>query len=261
MNLDEIRQHIDSIDNDIINLLSKRAGLVSASGKFKKDKNGVKDPMRVEQVIEKVRAKASAAGLDPAIAEEIYRTIIGCFVRREMKEFIGRAQEEPVVDGDITVRKVCDHDRDGISAIFNHYVENSFAAYPDQPVDEDFLDNMNKIVYGDAFFVIETAEKKLAGFAFLKRYHPASTFNRVAEAGYFILPEYTRRGIGTRILEHLEKTARSLGIDALLAHISSRNQPSLAFHEKHGFRECGRFQRICRKFGRDVDIVWMQKFI
>lgn len=87
MDLTEIRQQIDSIDTDIINLLSKRAGLVSAAGKLKKNEKGVRDPKRVEQVIEKVKAKASAAGLDPALAEKIYRTIIGCFVRLEMKEF------------------------------------------------------------------------------------------------------------------------------------------------------------------------------
>ncbi|HAR42636.1 MAG TPA: hypothetical protein DCS07_08410 [Bdellovibrionales bacterium] len=261
MNLGAIRQQIDRTDSDIITLLSKRAELVSAAGKLKKDDQGVRDPRRVEQVIEKVKAKASAAGLDPEIAEEIYRTIIGCFVRREMKEFGERVKKIPVTDDGITIRKAIDRDRDGIAAIFNHYVEHSFAAYPDQPVDETFFDNMSKIVYDDAFFVIETAEKKLAGFAFLKRYHPASTFNRVAEAGYFILPEYTRRGIGTRILDHLEKTARSLGIDALLAHISSRNQPSVAFHKKQGFSECGRLNKISRKFGKDVDIVWMRKFI
>ncbi len=87
MELLETRRQIDLIDSEIINLLAKRAALVSAAGKLKKDEQGVRDPKRVEQVIEKVKAKASAAGLDPAIAEEIYRTIIGCFVRKEMKEF------------------------------------------------------------------------------------------------------------------------------------------------------------------------------
>ena len=90
MQLDEIRREIDSIDSEIITLLAKRAGLVSAAGKLKKDERGVRDPKRVEQVVEKVKTKASAAGLDPAIAEEIYRTIIGCFVRREIKEFNDR---------------------------------------------------------------------------------------------------------------------------------------------------------------------------
>jgi isochorismate pyruvate lyase len=87
MELVEIRKQIDSIDSDIIDLLSKRAGLVSAAGKLKKDEKGVRDPKRVEQVIEKVKAKALSAGLDPEIAEDIYRTIIGCFVGRELKEF------------------------------------------------------------------------------------------------------------------------------------------------------------------------------
>jgi len=50
----------------------------------------VRDPKRVEQVIKKVKAKASEAGLDPEIAEEIYRTIIVSFVRKEMKEFSNR---------------------------------------------------------------------------------------------------------------------------------------------------------------------------
>ena len=87
MELLEIRRQIDLIDSEIINLLAKRAALVSAAGKLKKDEQSVRDPKRVKQVIEKVKTMASAAGLDPVIAEEIYRAIIGCFVRKEMKEF------------------------------------------------------------------------------------------------------------------------------------------------------------------------------
>ncbi len=104
-------------------------------------------------------------------------------------------------------------------------------------------------------------EGYIAGFAFLKRYHAYPAFNSVAEVGYFILPEYIRKGLGKRLLDRLENEARALGVDTLLANISSHNQPSLDFHGRRGFRECGRFQRISRKFGQDVDIVWMQKFI
>ncbi len=86
MELLEIRKQIDSLDSDIITLLSKRAELVSAAGKLKKDEQSVRDPKRVEQVIEKVKAKASAAGLDPAIAEKVYRTIIDCFINQELRE-------------------------------------------------------------------------------------------------------------------------------------------------------------------------------
>lgn len=260
MDLNEIRLHIDSLDSEIIKLLARRSELVSAAGRLKKNEQGVRDPKRVEQVIERVRAKAASAGLDPAIAEEIYRTVIGCFVLKEIQEFTERASASPIREDGFTIRKAGDRDRDATTAIFNHYVEHSFAAYPDRPVDGTFFDFMKKIIYGDAFFVMEQKEK-IIGFAFLKRYHPYPAFNRVAEVGYFILPEYARKGLGTRLLQKLEDTARNMEIDTLLANVSSLNPPSLAFHKKHGFRECGRFKQISRKFGRDIDIVWMQKFL
>ena len=87
MELNEIRQEIDKIDAEIIELLSKRSGLVTAAGKLKKDEQGVRDPKRVEEVINKVKSKAVKVGLDPEIAEQIYRTIISCFIAKELKEF------------------------------------------------------------------------------------------------------------------------------------------------------------------------------
>ncbi len=89
MELEEIRQEIDKIDAKIIELLSKRSDLVTAAGELKKDEQGVWDPKRVEQVINKVKSKAVGAGLDPDIAEKIYRAIISCFIDRELKEFKG----------------------------------------------------------------------------------------------------------------------------------------------------------------------------
>jgi isochorismate pyruvate lyase len=87
MDLNEIRQRIDQIDSDIITLLSLRAGLVSTAGKLKNDEQGVRDPKRVEQVIGKVRAKAASSGLSPEIAERVYRTVIECFIDKELLEF------------------------------------------------------------------------------------------------------------------------------------------------------------------------------
>ncbi len=261
MTLDEIRLAIDSIDTKIIGLLSERGTLVTAAGRLKRDEQGVRDPKRVEQVIGEVRTKAVEAGLDPNIAEDIYREIIGCFVRKELREFAESSKKRTAPDGSFQIRKAVDQDRDRILAVFNHYVEQSFAAYPDRPLDSTFFDFMKTIVYEDAFFVLETQEKRIAGFGFLKKYHPYPAFKRTAETGYFILPEFTRKGLGTRLLEALEKEARALGVRTLLANVSSLNPQSLGFHQKQGFRECGRFKKIVRKFGQDMDIVWMQKML
>ncbi|MDA8099497.1 MAG: chorismate mutase [Nitrospiraceae bacterium] len=87
MDLEYLRKNIDHLDSMIISLLAKRSDLVAAAASLKKNEQGVRDPKRVEEVIAKVRATALKEGLDPAIAEATYRTLIGCFVRKEMSLF------------------------------------------------------------------------------------------------------------------------------------------------------------------------------
>ena len=88
-NLEDIRQRIDTIDSEIIKLLAQRGGLVSEAGKLKKSEDEVRAADRVEKVIENVKQRAVSSGLDPLIAEKIYRTIIDCFINKEMTEFRG----------------------------------------------------------------------------------------------------------------------------------------------------------------------------
>lgn len=159
------------------------------------------------------------------------------------------------------IRPVAEKDRTEVTRVFNHFVEHSFAAYPEKKVDSSFFDRMVAVSRGYPFYVIETGDCGIAGFALLHPYHGSPTISRTAEVTYFILPEHTGRGLGGRILDRFTKDARDLGIDNLLASISSLNEGSINFHARNGFVECGRFRRIGRKKGRDFDIVWMQKFL
>lgn len=145
--------------------------------------------------------------------------------------------------------------------IFNHFVTQSFAAYPDQPLPHDFFGRFQQMIQGYPAYVATVDLGRVVGFAFLRPFHPANTLRRTAEVTYFISPEFTRRGIGTALLNRLISEAVSRGIDSLVASISSKNEESIAFHRKNGFRECGRFERAGRKNGQDFDIVWMQRQI
>ena len=159
------------------------------------------------------------------------------------------------------IRAVKDSDRSGVTAVFNHFVEHSFAAYPEKKVDTTFFDRMIAVATGYPFYVIETDDLHIAGFALLHPYHSAPTLKRTAEVTYFILPEHTGRGLGDRVLARFIDEARQMGIDTLLASISSLNEGSINFHAQHGFVECGRFKRIGVKNGREFDVVWRQKFL
>jgi phosphinothricin acetyltransferase len=142
--------------------------------------------------------------------------------------------------------------------IFNHYVTESFAAYPDKPVPYEFFARFQQMTQGYPAYVA-VVDSGVIGFGFLRPFHPASTLQRTAEVTYFISPKHTQQGIGKALLNRLIEGAASKGSDSLVASISSKNEESLAFHRKNGFRECGRFQQAGRKNGKDFDIVWMQR--
>jgi phosphinothricin acetyltransferase len=153
-----------------------------------------------------------------------------------------------------------DHAR-AVIDIFNHFVTSSFAAYPDQPVPHEFFGRFQQMTQGYPAYVATVDSGRVVGFGFLRPFHPASTLRRTAEVTYFISPEFTKRGIGTVLLKRLIEEATPMGIDSLVASISSKNEESIAFHRKNGFRECGRFERAGRKSDQDFDIVWMQRQI
>jgi len=142
--------------------------------------------------------------------------------------------------------------------IFNDYVENSFAAYPEERVSYEFFDMFLKMSAGYPT-VVAKDENEVVGFGMLRPHSPIPTFSHTTEISYFVKPGYTNRGIGSLMLEHLIGGAKEKGLSSILANISSLNQVSINFHRKHGFVECGRFRGVGRKHGRVFDIVWMQK--
>lgn len=86
-NLEQVRENIDRIDDQIIRLIAERGTYVVQASAFKKDEEGVRDNSRVEKVISKVRKKAEEYGANPDMTEAVYREMISRFIEMEMKEF------------------------------------------------------------------------------------------------------------------------------------------------------------------------------
>jgi len=149
-------------------------------------------------------------------------------------------------------------DRKDVLDIFNYYVETSFAAFPDEPAGDEFFERLLTLCQGYPAMVVR-AEGRTVGFVLLRAYHPAATFRKTAEITYFLRPEHTGRGVGSRVLELLSEEARKMGIENLIATVSSRNEQSLRFHQRAGFQCRGRLRSVGRKFDQDFDVVLFQK--
>jgi phosphinothricin acetyltransferase len=159
---------------------------------------------------------------------------------------------------EFTIRPAVAEDEESVLEVFNYYVDNSFAAYSEQREGSKFFNRLFQIASGYPFYVAANTEGKVIGFALLHAYYGIPVFERAARITYFIHPDYTRKGLGKLFLEHLIRDAKPMGIDCILASISSLNEPSINFHATNGFVECGRFKRIGRKWDNDFDEVWMQ---
>jgi len=159
------------------------------------------------------------------------------------------------------IRKFRMDDCPDIHKLFNYFVTHSYAAYPDSVVDLSFIQKLMGN-YGDyPCYITENDKRGVVGFGMLRKYHFSSVFDRVAELTYFIYPDFTSIGLGSQLIEKLINDARKRGIESVLASISSKNEQSLKFHKKHGFKQCGRFLKIGKKFNEDFDVIWMQKFL
>lgn len=154
------------------------------------------------------------------------------------------------------VRKANNSDRETIVDIFNFYVKEGFAAYPDTPVPPGFFDILCHDMH--TCIVIED-NGHVVGFCILRPLLPFSTFANVATISTFIESSFRYKGYGKTLLDHIEAEAKSRQISLLLANISSKNEESYKFHVKHGFRECGRFHGAGYKFDTPFDLVWMEK--
>ena len=85
--IEEVRNNINDIDEQIVKLIALRGQFVKQAAKFKKDSDAVKAPKRVEEVISKVKKLAQLNGANEEVVENIYRTMINSFIKLEMKEF------------------------------------------------------------------------------------------------------------------------------------------------------------------------------
>lgn len=85
--IDEVRNNINKIDEEIVKLIALRGGFVKQAASFKKDSNDVKAPKRVEEVIKKVKNLAYLNGANEDVVENIYKAMIDSFIKAEMEEF------------------------------------------------------------------------------------------------------------------------------------------------------------------------------
>ncbi len=91
----EVRAEIDRIDEALIDLIAQRFGYVDRAWQLKDNPAEATVPWRIQQVIDKVAARARERGLPPELAEALWRQMIGWFIQYEEEQMLAREQDKP----------------------------------------------------------------------------------------------------------------------------------------------------------------------
>lgn len=158
------------------------------------------------------------------------------------------------------IRAAAEADLPAILAIYNDAVVNTTAIWNDDIVD---LDNRRawfaaRTAQGYPVLVAE-ADGAVLGYASYGDFRPFQGYRFTVENSIYVAAAARGRGAGARLLAALIDHASAAGKHVMVAGITADNAVSLRLHERQGFVETARMPELGFKFGRFLDLVFLQK--
>lgn len=161
--------------------------------------------------------------------------------------------------GMLTIRPITERDVPQCADIYNYYIENTTITFEEAPLTaEAFSARVRRITQRYPYLVAEE-DGQIAGYAYLDLYNDRSAYRYTADLSIYLRHGCGARGLGSALLAEIERLAAEAGFRNIISIITEENAPSLAFHEKHGYRPAGRLYKVGLKFGRWLDVAFYQK--
>jgi phosphinothricin acetyltransferase len=159
----------------------------------------------------------------------------------------------------IQVRTALETDLEAILEIYNDAVVNTTAVYDYEPHTLEMRKQWFRIkeAQGYPVFVAE-ANGKVVGFSSIGPWRAWAAYKYSVENSIYVAADQRGKGIGKKLLEPLIEAAKQLDLHTIIAGIDATNEVSINLHRKFGFTEAGTFKQVGFKFGRWLDLTFMQ---
>jgi len=163
----------------------------------------------------------------------------------------------------MTVRPACADDVPAMAAIYNDVIATSTAIYSTQPSSLPERLDWFRARTGAGFPVLAAVQgAELVGYASFAEFRGAwPGYLHSTEHSVYVRADHRQRGVGSALVQALFPLAAALDKHVMIGGIDAANEGSLRMHERLGFQRVAHFREVGRKFGRWLDLVFVQRFI
>jgi len=171
------------------------------------------------------------------------------------------AVQRDLLGAELHIREADAGDAAGLAEIYGHYVLKGTATFEEVPPDAAEMARRLQALRGRGYdWLVADHGGRIAGYAYLGPHKERSAYRYTAEDTVYVAPDQVGGGIGTRLLQTLLGRARqSRRFASVMAVIGdSANAGSIGLHANLGFRHVGTASGLGFKFGRFIDVVYMQ---
>lgn len=162
----------------------------------------------------------------------------------------------------IVIRRAEREDCPAILDIYNEAVLTTTASYDVEPRTLEhrlaWFDSHRRDDYA-MFVAVEGG--RVVGWSSLSRYHDRHGYRFTCENSVYVAASHRGRGIGALLLDPLIEAARDRGLHTIIAAIDAANEASVRLHTRFGFEKIGHFREVGHKFGRWLDVVYLQRIL
>jgi phosphinothricin acetyltransferase len=161
----------------------------------------------------------------------------------------------------ITVRPSTEADLAAITAIYGWNVLNGLGTFEeDPPAREEMARRRATFLDRGLPYLVAELEGVILGYAYAGPFRLRAAYRYTVEDSVYVSPDAVGKGVGRALLSRLIADCEALGLRQMCAVIGdSGNAASIGLHAALGFEKKGIFPDMGHKFGRWVDLVWMQR--
>jgi L-amino acid N-acyltransferase len=146
-----------------------------------------------------------------------------------------------------------------ILSIYNEVIRNSTAVYSEEEFTpsrgESWFDA--KMSHGFPMIVARDASG-IAGFGTFGEFRAWPCYMHTVEHSVHVRADRRGQGIGRVLVVELLARAAAMGKHVMIAGIDADNAVSIGLHHSLGFARVGHFHEVGFKFGRWLDLVFME---